>query len=85
MDYVPPVDITFGELLRALITADWELAPSERRRNRIAFIDAFRYLRNRITAFAALPVASLDRASLRARLVEIGHSDGASSPRNSAA
>ena len=50
-----------------------------------AFIDAFRYLRNRITAFAALPVASLDRASLRARLVEIGHSDGASSPRNSAA
>jgi hypothetical protein len=42
MDYVPPVDITFGEFLRALITADYDLAPSQRRRNRIAFIDAFR-------------------------------------------
>jgi hypothetical protein len=42
MDFVPPVDITFGEFLRALITADYELAPTERRQNRIAFIDAFR-------------------------------------------
>ena len=42
MDYVPPVDITFGEFLRALITADYDLAPTERRHNRIAFIEAFR-------------------------------------------
>ncbi|MCE3257176.1 MAG: protein-tyrosine-phosphatase [Nitrobacter vulgaris] len=46
---------------------------------------AFHYLKNRITIFTALPVASLDKASLRAKLVEIGQSDGASSPRNSAA
>ncbi|CAH1656876.1 arsenate reductase ArsC [Chelatococcus asaccharovorans] len=50
-----------------------------------AFIAAFRHLKNRIAAFAALPVASLDKASLRARLAEIGRSEGASSPRNSAA
>ncbi|MBB5754270.1 arsenate reductase ArsC [Prosthecomicrobium pneumaticum] len=45
-----------------------------------AFVTAFRYLRNRITAFVALPLASLDRASLRSRLVEIGRSEGASTP-----
>lgn len=49
-----------------------------------AFVAAFRHLRNRISAFAALPVASLDKASLRAKLVEIGKSDGATSPRDSA-
>lgn len=50
-----------------------------------AFIAAFRYLKNRISAFAALPVASLDKASLRAKIVEIGQLEGAYSPRNSAA
>ncbi|MCK9907988.1 arsenate reductase ArsC [Microbacteriaceae bacterium K1510] len=50
-----------------------------------AFVAAFRYLKNRISIFAALPVASLDQVSLRAKLVEIGQSDGASSPRHSAA
>lgn len=42
LDYVPPVDITFGEFLRALITADYDLAPTSHRMHRIAFIDAFR-------------------------------------------
>jgi arsenate reductase len=50
-----------------------------------AFVAAVRYLKNRISIFTALPVASLDKASLRAKLAEIGQSDGASSPRNSAA
>lgn len=50
-----------------------------------AFVSAFRYLRNRIAAFAALPVSSLDKSTLRTRLVEIGQSEGASSPRGSAA
>jgi len=50
-----------------------------------AFVAALRYLKNRISIFTALPVASLDKASLRAKLAEIGQSDGASSPRNSAA
>lgn len=50
-----------------------------------AFVTAFRYLRNRIAAFAALPFPNLDKSTLRARLVEIGQSEGASSPRGSAA
>lgn len=50
-----------------------------------AFVAAFRYMKNRISAFSALPVSSLDKASLRTKLVEIGQSGGTSSPRNSAA
>ena len=46
-----------------------------------AFVGAFRHLKNRITAFAALPVATLDRVSLQARLTEIGHAEGATSRR----
>jgi Helix-turn-helix domain len=42
-----------------------------------AFAQAFRYLRNRITAFIALPIKSLDRISLTARLHEIGTMEGA--------
>lgn len=42
MDYVPPVDITFGEFLRALITADYDLVPDDPRDYRVAFIEAFR-------------------------------------------
>jgi hypothetical protein len=42
MDYVPPVDITFGEFLRALITADADLVPRDERGYRVAFIEAFR-------------------------------------------
>src|SRR3546814_20242230 len=50
-----------------------------------AFVAAFRYMKNRISAFTSLPVASLDKASLRTKLPEIGQSDGATSPRNSTA
>lgn len=42
-----------------------------------AFVTAFRFMRNRITAFTALPFASLDRLSLTHRLHEIGDMDGA--------
>jgi len=49
-----------------------------------AFTQAFKILKNRISLFAALPVASLDRASLHRKLVEIGQSEDASSARNSA-
>ena len=37
-----------------------------------AFSLAFRYLRNRITAFAALPIKGLDKLALTRRLREIG-------------
>lgn len=42
LDYCPPVDLTFGEYLRALITADSDLVPNDERRYRVALIEAFR-------------------------------------------
>jgi hypothetical protein len=42
LDYCPPVDITFGDYLRALITADYDLVRSDDRGYRVAFIEAFR-------------------------------------------
>lgn len=42
IDYCPPVDITFGEYLRAVITADRDLVPDDPWAYREAWIDAFR-------------------------------------------
>lgn len=42
LDYCPPVDITFGDYLRAIITADVDLVADDSRNYRLAFIDAFR-------------------------------------------
>lgn len=42
LDYCPPVDITFGEYLRALITADTDLVPNDTLGYRVAFVEAFR-------------------------------------------
>lgn len=42
-----------------------------------AFVTAFKQMRNRISAFTALPVKSLDRMSLKARLDAIGQLEGA--------
>ncbi len=50
-----------------------------------AFVSAFRYLRNRISVFTALPITSLDRMTLSSKLVEIGQLKGATRPRPSAA
>ncbi|MDR6951280.1 arsenate reductase [Ancylobacter sp. 3268] len=50
-----------------------------------AFNAAFRYLKSRISVFAALPIGSLDAIALGARLREIGRGEGATSPRPSAA
>lgn len=38
-----------------------------------AFTEAFRMLKNRITAFASLPIASLDKLSLQTKMDDIGH------------
>jgi len=42
LDYCPPVDITFGDFLRAMITADYDLVPVDRFGYREAMIEAFR-------------------------------------------
>lgn len=46
-----------------------------------AFVAAARYLKNRISLFVNLPIASLSTMSLGAKLRDIGHSEGASHPR----
>ena len=42
LDYCPPTDITFGEYLRAVITADHDLVPHDDLNYRVAFIESFR-------------------------------------------
>jgi hypothetical protein len=42
LDYCPPVDILFGDFLRAMITSDHDLFPDDRYGYRAALIDAFR-------------------------------------------
>ncbi|MDP3262122.1 MAG: arsenate reductase ArsC [Tabrizicola sp.] len=41
----------------------------------LAFADTYRALNRRIQAFAALPIATLDALTLKARLTEIGRSE----------
>ena len=41
-DYLPPVDVTFGDFLRALVTADFELSPDDRDELRFSMIEEFR-------------------------------------------
>lgn len=59
------------------ITAHWGLpdpaaATGTDAEIRLAFADAFRVLRNRISVFMMLPIQSLDRLSLQAKLSDIG-------------
>jgi hypothetical protein len=42
LDYLPAANFTFGDYLRAVITADCDLYPLDERRYRVAFVDAFR-------------------------------------------
>jgi len=42
---------------------------------RLAFADAYRMLRNRISVFVNLPIESLDRLTLKKRLEEIGRKE----------
>jgi hypothetical protein len=42
LDYCPPVDLTFGDYLRALITADMDVEPEDELNYRTAFISGFR-------------------------------------------
>ncbi len=46
-----------------------------------AFITAQRFLKNRISAFVALPIGGLDQVALSSRVREIGQLAGATSPR----
>lgn len=59
------------------ITAHWGVpdpaaAEGTEAEKRLAFADTYRFMTNRISIFVNLPLASLDRLSLQARLDEIG-------------
>ena len=42
LDYLPPIDVTFFEYLRALITADFDVVRTDHYDYRVAFVEAFR-------------------------------------------
>jgi hypothetical protein len=42
LDYCPPTDITFGEYLRAIITADYDIVADDDLNYRVSFVEAFR-------------------------------------------
>ena len=42
LDYLPPVDVTFGDYLRGILTADSEYDPADEGHHRVAFVEAFR-------------------------------------------
>ncbi|WP_404712889.1 arsenate reductase ArsC [Sphingomonas sp. MMS24-J13] len=68
------------------MTAHWgvedpsHVVGSEIERER-AFVQALRYLENRISLFISLPLDKLEKTALNAKLREIGQSEGASTPR----
>jgi hypothetical protein len=57
--------------------ADPALVKSDDVQKRAAFMDAYRRLGARLTAFVNLPFESLDRAALKSRLAEIATMEGA--------
>ena len=41
LDYCPPMDLTYGDYLRALITADFDMRAEDLQGYRVAFVEAF--------------------------------------------
>jgi hypothetical protein len=58
-DYLPPVDPTFSDFLRAMVTADYELHRADEIRLRASMIEAFRIRGIRPEAVGSLSVESL--------------------------
>ncbi len=81
LDYLPPVDVTFFEFLRALITADFDLVRDDRHNYRLAVAEAFRrrgiYPLN-IGSPTADTLRTLSVETLRWKGIEMG-TDGAMS------
>jgi arsenate reductase (thioredoxin) len=72
------------------VTAHWGIAnPAAVTGNDIekekAFVQAFKYMKNRIGLFLSLPLASIDGMALGTRLRDIGRIEGASAHRPGAA
>ncbi|MFN8393424.1 MAG: hypothetical protein U0176_01980 [Bacteroidia bacterium] len=71
LDYCPPLDITFGDYLRAIITADIDLVPFDNRNYRVAFIEAFRR-----RGIYPEDIKTLSEESLRHKLEPVQDGDG---------
>lgn len=41
LDYCPPMDLTFGDFLRAIVTADFDMVADDKHGYRVAFVEAF--------------------------------------------
>lgn len=70
LDYCPPVDITFGDYLRAIITADVDLVQDDQHDYRLAFIDAFKRRGIYPEGIRTLSVESLQRRVLNLGISE---------------
>lgn len=66
LDYCPPLEINFGDYLRALVTADYDLVPDDDHNYRIALIESFR----RRGIFPS-GIKSLSEESLRYESIEM--------------
>ena len=66
LDYCPPLEINFGDYLRALVTADYDLVPDDDHNYRIALIESFR----RRGIFPS-GIKSLSEESLRYETIEM--------------
>lgn len=92
----PPIDFIFTVCDNAAgeacpiwpghpMTAHWGIedpAAIEGEEQRDAFVTALRYLRNRIDLFLELPIAALDAMTLKARLRDIGATEGSTARAN---
>ncbi len=72
LDYCPPVDVTFGDFLRALITADADLVGVDKYGYRVAFLEAFRNRGIDFGGVRTLSVESLQWASPNRQLEGLG-------------
>jgi len=58
-EYLPPVDVTFSDYLRALVTADHELVPDDPLEQRNALIEAFRVRGVRLDEVSSLSLEAI--------------------------
>lgn len=68
LDYCPPVDLNFGDFLRAVITADVDLMKDDSRDYRLAFVEAFRNRGIYPMDIKALSIETLRYKDLRIQL-----------------
>lgn len=83
-----PTDVRSGPGSQSPVTgsiADPSAAQGTDMDRQRAFVTALCHMKNRISLFIALPLEKLERAALTAKVREIDHAEGASTPRASVA